>query len=114
MALLLVQQIASGPPEPAVVLNAEQQWAGADVLLPLANSQDTATARYAIRALGRLEHPALIPNLLALTARPGVAPAAADAIAQTLQGFDPARDQATIAAVGAPLRHLAGHGAIRW
>jgi hypothetical protein len=89
------------------VVNAEAQWAGADVLLPHATSQDTATARYAIRAVGRLEHPSLIPNLLTLVDRRAVAAAAADAIAQTLEGFDTGRDPAMIAAVGARLRSLA-------
>ncbi|PYR91501.1 MAG: hypothetical protein DMF84_16410 [Acidobacteria bacterium] len=123
VAVLLAQQMigrsrdttpwSDGSGEPAIVLNAERHWAGADILLPLANSQDTATARYALRAVGRLEDPSLLPQLVALLARPAVAPAAADAIAQALAGFDPQRDPATISVVGERLRHLAGNGDVR-
>ncbi len=122
-ALLVAQQAVMRPREtpprvdsdgvPALVLNAEQQWAGADVLLPLAHSEDSVTARYAIRALGRLESPALISPLLALFARRAVAPAAADALAQTLKAVDPMQAPSTVATVGERLRNLAGNGDVR-
>src|SRR3954454_8296820 len=70
VGLLVAQQTSGRPPQasastdaggvPSAVLNAEQRWAGAEALLPLAASKDPATARYALRALGRLEDPSLI------------------------------------------------------
>jgi cyclophilin family peptidyl-prolyl cis-trans isomerase len=121
VGLLIAQQTSDRQASPATddsgvpsaVLNAERRWAGAEALLPLARSEDAATARYALRALGRLEDPSLVPNLLALVARPAVAPAAADAIAQTLKGFDPQQDPAMMAVVAERLRGLADTADIR-
>lgn len=76
--------------QPVEVLNAEKGWAGADILLPLAQSDDARVRIAAVRALGRLEDPRLVPTLLALkniTLTPQ-----ADAVAQSLKGFDPAGD----------------------
>ncbi len=90
---------------PAIVLNAEKAWAGADVLWPLATSGDPTVSQYAVRAIGRLEDPANVPRLLALGQKAGVDPAvAATAIAQSLKGFDPARDPALIRSVAAWLQ----------
>jgi cyclophilin family peptidyl-prolyl cis-trans isomerase/HEAT repeat protein len=103
-ALLLVPQaggklpldqagpLQAGVDEPFEVLNAEKAWAGADLLWPL-TTRDSKTAYYAARAIGRLEDPANVPQLLQLAQRPGITPAGpAQAIAQSLNGFDPARD----------------------
>jgi len=74
VALLLAQQPARPPrsvqplgAEPLPVLQAERAWAGADLLLPLiADSSDPGVASAAIRAVGRLEDPHVVPTLLAL------------------------------------------------
>jgi len=85
---------------PSIVLNAEKAWAGGDVLWPLATSGDPLITHYAIRAIGRLEDPANARLLLALGQKPGIGPAAAaPAIVQSLNGFDPARDPELIASV---------------
>lgn len=85
---------------PTVVLNAEKAWAGGEVLWPLAASEDLTVARYAIRAIGRLEDPANVPALLALGRKSVIPPyVTGSAIAQSLNGFDPARDPGMIAAV---------------
>ena len=76
--------------EPIEVLNAEKGWADAEVLLPLARSESSQVRDAAVRALGRLENPQLVPTLLSL---PGISVAArGDAIAQSLKSFDPASD----------------------
>jgi cyclophilin family peptidyl-prolyl cis-trans isomerase/HEAT repeat protein len=88
----LVDQAQGGVTEAREVLNAEKAWAGADVLWPLA-LRDAATSYYAVRAIGRLEEPANVPRLLQLAQQPNSSPAVpAAAIAQSLNGFDPARD----------------------
>lgn len=85
---------------PSIVLNAEKAWAAADVLWPLAASEDPSVARYAIRAIGRLEDPANVRLLLAWGRKPIAGPyAAGPAIAQSLNRFDPARDPELMAAV---------------
>lgn len=85
---------------PTIVLNAEKAWAGGDALWPLATSGDLPIAHFAIRAIGRLEDPANVRPLLALGQKPGIGPgAAAPAIVQSLNGFDPARDPELMAAV---------------
>lgn len=85
---------------PSVVVEAEKSWAGAGVLWPLAKSGDPAVARYAVRAIGRLEDPANVPALLVLGRQTVPGPAAvAAAIAQSLNGFDPARDPGLVASV---------------
>lgn len=96
-----------GVAEPLDVLLAEKSWAGADVLLPLATSENPQNQLYAIRALGRLEDPRLVPQLLALGNTPNTPPGAiATAIAQSLKGFDPVRDPALIARVSTWLRRV--------
>ncbi|HEX9367014.1 MAG TPA: peptidylprolyl isomerase [Vicinamibacterales bacterium] len=89
--------------EPPIVLNAEKAWAGGDVLWPLATSGDLAVRHYAIRAIGRLEDPGNVPRLLAL-AQTNEPTAAATAIAQSLNGFDPARAPDLIGSVSEWLR----------
>jgi cyclophilin family peptidyl-prolyl cis-trans isomerase len=57
--LIALQGTARRPGSPAdatVVLMAERQWAGPEILLPLAASPDRETSRRAIRALGRLRY----------------------------------------------------------
>jgi cyclophilin family peptidyl-prolyl cis-trans isomerase len=76
--------------EPPAVLNAEKAWAGADVLLPLVAARDRATQTAALRAIGRLEDPRLVPRLVTLEGVP-LGPLA-DAVAQSLKGFNPATD----------------------
>jgi len=91
--------------EPLGVLNAERAWAGADALWPLIlddkGSSDVHQA--ALRAVGRLEDPAQVRQLMS---RAG--PAAADAIAQSLQGFDPTRDPELLSLVAQWMRVRAG------
>lgn len=118
VALLLAQQIGAPRDEasardatgiPLVVLNAERRWAGAGVLLPLANAE-TQTAVYAIRAIGRLEDPGLVPQLLPLLAYADRNNAAADAIAQSLVNVDAQQDPDLVARVGERFRALADQG----
>jgi len=96
--------------EPAAVLNAERAWDGADVLWPLAQSSDLTTARYAIRALGRLEDVKLMPRLLAFTDSntPAIRLAATAAIAQTLRHVDPQADPELLATAGTAIRRVIG------
>jgi hypothetical protein len=76
----------TSPDVPAAVVDAERSWAGADALWPLAKSGDAAAARYAVRAIGRLEDPGNVPGLLALGRQPVPGPAAvAPAVAQSLK-----------------------------
>jgi peptidyl-prolyl cis-trans isomerase B (cyclophilin B) len=92
---------------PSIVLNAEKAWAGGGVLWPLATSGDLLVAPYAIRAIGRLEDPASVRPLLALGQKPGIPPVlVARAIAQSLNGFDPARDPELMASVFAWLQSV--------
>ena len=80
------------PPDGAqgvqAVLNAERAWAGADVLLGIRPEDGEARDALA-RALGRLEDSSLVPRLFTLGASPR---ATANAIAQSLNGFDPRRN----------------------
>src|SRR5262245_40559076 len=93
-ALLVAQPIGA---QPAQVLNAEKAWMGADVLLPLARSDLQVVREAAVRALGRLEDPALVPTLITL---PAIGTSLrGQAIAQSLHGFDPAKDPKLIQAV---------------
>ncbi len=85
--------------EPVEVLNLEKAWAGVEPLLQIAANrnarQDVRSA--AVRALGRLQDPRVVPQLLALRgtiARGRIA----DAIAQSLHGFDSTADPALIEA----------------
>jgi cyclophilin family peptidyl-prolyl cis-trans isomerase/HEAT repeat protein len=76
--------------EPVEVLIAEKGWGAADALMPLARSENRTVRDAAVRALGRLEQPSLVMPLLSL---PGITLSArADAIAQSLKGFDPNSD----------------------
>jgi cyclophilin family peptidyl-prolyl cis-trans isomerase len=75
---------------PIEVLNAEKGWGGPDALMPLTLSEDAAIRNAAVRALGRLESPALVLPLLSL--KDISASARADAVAQSLKGFDAAAD----------------------
>jgi cyclophilin family peptidyl-prolyl cis-trans isomerase/HEAT repeat protein len=96
--------------EPAIVLSAERAWAGADILWPLANSAEQNVALYAIRALGRLEDPKLVPQLIQLTdtKSEAIRLAAASALAQTLWHLDPKSDPDTIAKAAAAIRRVYG------
>jgi cyclophilin family peptidyl-prolyl cis-trans isomerase/HEAT repeat protein len=106
--LLLGQQSARVPVTPAydipadAVLTAEKAWAGADVLWPLAARDPVG----AVRAIGRLEDPANVPRLLAMATSSGSAGAIADAVAQSLKGFDPQRDPGLIQSVSEWLRRV--------
>jgi cyclophilin family peptidyl-prolyl cis-trans isomerase len=92
---------------PPVVVNAEKAWAGADVLWPLTASGDSTIRQYAVRAIGRLEDPANVPRLLAMAKQASPpSPETATAIAQSLKGFDPARDPALVASVSEWLRSV--------
>jgi cyclophilin family peptidyl-prolyl cis-trans isomerase len=81
--------------EPSQVLAAEKAWAGAEVLWPMARGGDAGTSPAAIRAIGRLEDPRQVPSLFALGSRSRRV--VADAVAQSLKGFDPAVDPDLIA-----------------
>src|SRR5262245_61368626 len=63
---------------------------------------DTELRRYAIRAIGRIEDPANVRRLLAL--QDSRFTPAAEAIAQSLHGFDPQNDPRLLAEVAAALR----------
>ena len=83
--------------EPIEVLNLEKAWAGIEPLLQLAANrnarEDVRSA--AVRALGRLQDPRVVPQLLALRGSMNRR-RVAEAIAQSLHGFDPAADPALI------------------
>jgi cyclophilin family peptidyl-prolyl cis-trans isomerase/HEAT repeat protein len=90
----------TGVAEPLEVLSAEKGWAGADILMPMVISTDLAIQGAALRAVGRLEDPRLVPQLIALGNGPKAPIASvASAIAQSLKGFDPARNPDLIAGV---------------
>jgi cyclophilin family peptidyl-prolyl cis-trans isomerase len=109
---LLAQPPAFNPPVPEAVVRAEASWAGKDALLPFLDSSPPSP--YAIRAIGRLEDPMLVPKLLPLlNGAPAVREAAASAIAQSLKGFDPQRDPALVHTVAERLRDLASTSDLR-
>jgi cyclophilin family peptidyl-prolyl cis-trans isomerase len=96
-----------GVAEPIEVLSAEKEWAAAGTLLPLAASANPEVRLHAIRALGRLEDPRLVPQLLALDTGPKPPTGTiATAIAQSLRGFDPSRDPELIARVSSWLQRV--------
>lgn len=102
LALLIAQAPVSRTPAlQNPVIAAESVWAGADVLWPLTQTADAATTAAALRALGRLQDPALVPKLLPfIDARdPAVRAAASHAIAQSLQAPGVQLDPALLAAV---------------
>src|SRR6187399_2791528 len=80
--------------EPIEVLDLEKAWAGVEPLMQLATSKDVdkRVREAAVRALGRLEDPRIIPQLHTLPSEAASPGAKADAIAQSLQGFDPSQD----------------------
>jgi cyclophilin family peptidyl-prolyl cis-trans isomerase/HEAT repeat protein len=89
---------AGGEPDPVLVL--EKQWAGAVALMPLLSSENAAVKIYALRAIGRLQDPSLVPSLIAFASTdPSMRPPVASAIAQSLFKFDPARNPALIESV---------------
>jgi cyclophilin family peptidyl-prolyl cis-trans isomerase len=108
-ALLVLLQAPPRPPatavaprgvlEPLAVLNAERAWSGAGSFWPLINGEnlDPRTREYAVRALGRVEDPQQVRPLMALQGIPASTLAAA--IAQSLYGFDPARDPLLLSTV---------------
>src|SRR4029079_19821770 len=80
---------------PRCAPEAARPCAGAAWLLPLiADSSDPGVASAAIRAVGRLEDPHVVPTLLAL--KPDYQAAAAVEIAQSLKGFDSTADPALV------------------
>lgn len=83
----MAQPAGAGPIE---VLNAEKGWGGADILMPLARSENRTVRNAAVRALGRLEDPRLVLPLISL--RNISVAARADAIAQSFKRFDPTAD----------------------
>lgn len=94
------QGLSVGGGEPTQVLNLEKQWAGADALMPLLASNDAATRTYALRAIGRLQEPGLVPRLIAFAAAErALRPQIAAAVAQSLVAFDPMSNPALIDSV---------------
>src|SRR3954471_11977731 len=115
----VVRRTAAAPAgalEPLAVLNAERAWSDADAFWSFLK-QDVASQperrrdddanlqRYVLRAIGRVEDPAQVRRLLALTGMP-FAPVA-DAVAQSLYGFDPAKDPQLISDVAQALGQAA-------
>jgi cyclophilin family peptidyl-prolyl cis-trans isomerase/HEAT repeat protein len=89
---------AGGEPDPVLVL--EKQWAGSAALMPLLSAKDTPVSIYALRAIGRLQDPDLVPSLMTFaTTAPTLQPHVARAIAQSLFKFDPAGNPALIDSV---------------
>jgi len=90
----LQQPPAVGPIE---VLEAEKAWLGAPRLLELARGTGDLGAPVrsaAVRAIGRLEDPRLVPEVLSL--KDITVNRRANAIAQLLFGFDPSTDRALL------------------
>jgi cyclophilin family peptidyl-prolyl cis-trans isomerase/HEAT repeat protein len=105
LTMILLAVVAAGtlfaqqstPP----VVEAERAWAGADVLLPLTRTSDPRTTAAALRAVGRLEDPALVAQLLPFTDSldPTIRSSASRAIAQSLQNSGGHPDPALLATV---------------
>ena len=87
LAVIAAQAVLSAQQPSTPVVAAERAWAGADVLWPLTQTADPATTAAALRALGRLEDPALVPRILPFVdaADSAVRSAASRAVAQSLQ-----------------------------
>src|SRR5207237_5065401 len=89
----LASRAAAQPPARAAILLAEDRRAPTPrdvaVLRTGARSRNPETARVAVRAMGRLERPELIPDILALLRSPfpEVRAEAADAAGQAAQGW---------------------------
>jgi cyclophilin family peptidyl-prolyl cis-trans isomerase len=97
LMLLAVEAGAQAPATRLAIVLAENRRAptAADVALLVrgARSSDPQTARIALRALGRLERPSLIPDIVpGLSYRfPETRAEAANAVGQAAQGFDASR-----------------------
>jgi len=102
-------QPPEGVPEPLPVLNLERAWMDVTPFWALLDEETTRAGdrvairnpgparNYAVRAIGRAEDPAQVRRLLGLAA---VSPSTkAEAIAQSLHGFDPVNDAALLALV---------------
>ena len=100
------EQLASGVPYQ--VLFAEKAWAGADVLVPLLSSTDPLIRAAAVTAVGRLEDPRTVPNLM--TVADGDS---GFAIAEALHGFDPVNDPELLDRLAGRVG-LPSAGKIRW
>ena len=85
--LVAAQAVLSAQQPPTPVVAAERAWAGADVLWPLTQTADPGTTAAALRALGRLENPALVPRILPFvdSSDSSIRASASRAIAQSLQ-----------------------------
>jgi peptidyl-prolyl cis-trans isomerase B (cyclophilin B) len=83
----------NGVLEPIAVLNLERLWSTAEAFWPLVKGDniDNKTRRFAVRAIGRAEDPAQVTALLLLQQSPQRVDnaVAGQAIAQSLNGFDP-------------------------
>src|SRR6476646_11837445 len=66
---------------PADVLKAESEWAGKDTLLAFLDAPEPSP--YAVRAVGRLEDPSVVPRLVPLLNAAPLRRATAAAIAQS-------------------------------
>jgi cyclophilin family peptidyl-prolyl cis-trans isomerase len=112
VTMLVAQPPAGNPPVQQDVVRAEASWAGKDALLPFLDASPPSP--YAIRAIGRLEDPTLVPKLLPLlSAASPIRDAAAGAIAQSLKGFDPQRDPTLVRTVAERLRDIASNSDLR-
>ena len=92
-------------PIPADVLKAESEWADKDTLLAFLAVPEPSP--YAIRAVGRLEDPSVVPRLIPLLNAAPLRRATAAAIAQSLKGFDPQRDPDLVHLVAERFRSIA-------
>jgi cyclophilin family peptidyl-prolyl cis-trans isomerase/HEAT repeat protein len=102
IALLFLLAQATMPAQPpSAVVAAEGAWAGADVLWPLTQTADRSTTAAALRALGRLEDPSLVPRLLPFvdSTDSTIRSSASRAITQSLQPSGNAIDPALLDAV---------------
>jgi cyclophilin family peptidyl-prolyl cis-trans isomerase len=98
---------ASGVPWP--VLSAEKAWAGADVLAPLLGSSDADVRATAVKAVGRLEDPRLVPFLIGAQSGP-----IGSAIAQAMHGFDPVNDPQLMERVAEWMKRESLSGRVGW
>ena len=112
-SLSIAQAPAPGPRRSKSVVDAEKAWAGADVLWPLAQTADPATSPHALRALGRLEDPALVPRiLLFIDARIGRPYRRGSAVAQSLRTPGDPVSRSRAAGHGASSRLLERHTSV--
>jgi HEAT repeat protein len=101
LALAFVSATLVASQAPLSVVAAESAWAGADVLWPLTQTADRNTTAAALRALGRLEDPALVPKILPFvdSTDSAIRSSASRAIAQTLQPSGVQLDPAVLAMI---------------